>query len=503
MKVPHLPASLLCLGAVVPALGFSTRPVGCHPARIAPNLVPKLASHPSTRAPLVSPRRTSLPRSVYMGASAADTDVSISSEKPTMVQDTLAGLTVAFSLLSKAIACSAIVGVNPLVGLWSSVVMGITAPLIGAREGVISGTAAVVIVPLSALTQVHGVEYMTLCILASAVMQGLFGVFRLAKTADLVSEQVLSGFLNGLGLILLLSQASVFKAAAAAGALVPAVSMASLCFAIVQLLPKFTKAVPSSLVGLVVASGLGAALKLPLATLASSAAEGTFSGGLSSLPSLVNLGELQSMASSPAAWKLVLPPAISIMIIALVETLLAGKVVDDMVGEKQGEDVPTRSVMAMSAGNALSGFLGGFGGCGLIPQTVLNLKSGGGGAFSSISYAIAMASFVLFFAPLVGKISSAALAGIMITVAYDTVAWESSAKAFKAVINPSKYTDEDGKAVSRAQRWIEMLALGISSGICYFGNLAVGIIAGVSFQRGLLSIYNRFGSGNDAEAEAA
>jgi SulP family sulfate permease len=66
---------------------------------------------------------------------------------------------------------------------------------------VISGTAAVVIVPLSALTQHHGIEYMTLCILVSAIIQGLFGIFRLAKTADLVSEQVLSGFLNGLGLM--------------------------------------------------------------------------------------------------------------------------------------------------------------------------------------------------------------------------------------------------------------------------------------------------------------
>ena len=127
MKIVHLPAALLCLGAVAPVLGFSTRPAGCHPARIAPTLAPKLASHPSTRAPLV-PSRRATPR-FYMGASAADVDGSVSSENPTVVQDTLAGLTVAFSLLSKAIACSAIVGVNPLVGLWSSVVMGITAPL--------------------------------------------------------------------------------------------------------------------------------------------------------------------------------------------------------------------------------------------------------------------------------------------------------------------------------------------------------------------------------------
>mmetsp|Transcript_22575 Transcript_22575/g.36904 ORF Transcript_22575/g.36904 Transcript_22575/m.36904 type:complete len:304 (+) Transcript_22575:101-1012(+) len=302
--------------------------------------------------------------------------------------------------------------------------------------------------------------------------------------------------------------------------------MAALCFTIVQALPRFTKAVPSSLVGLVASSVVGAILKLPLATLASTAAEGTFCGGLSSLPRLVHLGQLRSNVMSPAALMIVMPAAVSITIIALVETLLAGKVVDDMTGKKfctlddeatvptedevelydeyilSDYDVPTRSVVAMSAGNLISAFLGGFGGCGLIPQTVLNLKSGGGGPFSSISYAIAMASFVVFFAPLVGKISQAALAGIMLAIAYDTVSWGSSVEAIKAVINPSSHPDVNGRAASRTQRLIELLALGISSYVCFFGNLAVGIIAGVTFQRGLLSIYKRLDSGG-SNMEAA
>lgn len=297
---------------------------------------------------------------------------------------------------------------------------------------------------------------------------------------------------------LFLSQASVFKAAKRAGTLRPAVSVAALCFSIVKVLPRFTKAVPSSLIGLVAASVVASAVKLPLATLSSAAAEGTFSGGLSSLPRLVQFSQLRSKATSPEALKLVFPAAVSIMIIALVETLLAGKVVDDMTGEDKTADydVPTRSVLAMSAGNILSAFIGGFGGCGLIPQTVLNLKSGGGGPLSSISYALAMASFVLFFAPLVGEISQAALAGIMITVAYDTVAWGSSLKAIKAVFNPADHPDVSGRAVSRVQRMIELSALAISSYVCFFGNLAVGIIAGVAFQRGLLSIYQQLNSGS-------
>ncbi len=293
----------------------------------------------------------------------------------------------------------------------------------------------------------------------------------------------------------------MFRAAEAAGALYPAISMSALCFAIVQVLPLVTKAVPSSLIGLAIASGVGTALKLPLATLSSSASEGTFTGGLSALPRIVDLGQLKSMAMTPSTVKLVLPAAISIALIALVETLLAGKVVDDMIGddrtiqEAKNDDVPTRSVIAMSIGNIISSLLGGFGGCGLIPQTVLNLKSGGKGHFSSISYALAMASFVLVFAPFVGQISQSALSGIMICVALDTVAWESSLRTIMSAINLEYHRDESKAIMSRAQRLIDVLALSISTIVCSSGKLAVGIIAGVLVQCGLLSACRRLGFG--------
>ncbi len=292
----------------------------------------------------------------------------------------------------------------------------------------------------------------------------------------------------------------MFRAAAAAGSLYPAISMAALCFAIVQVLPLVTKAVPSSLIGLTIASGIGTALKLPLATLSSSASEGTFTGGLSSLPRIVDLGQLKSMTMTPSTVKLVLPAAISIAIIALVETLMAVKVVDDMIGDDttmqaKNDDVPSRSVIAMSIGNIISSLLGGFGGCGLIPQTVLNVKSGGKGHFSSISYALAMASFVLVFAPFVGQISQAALSGIMICVAFDTVAWESSLRTIMSATNPEYHRDESKVIISRTERLIDVLALSISTLVCCSGNLAVGIIVGVLVQRGLLSARRRLGFG--------
>ena len=138
-------------------------------------------------------------------ACVATVDNAIDDDEPGPVQDVLSGLTVAFSQLSKAIACSSIVGVNPLVGLWSSVVMGFAAPL-GVRQGVIAGSAAVVAVPLGAFVSEHGLELVPLVVLLAAFIEAAVGLLRLTRLIDLVSPEVLAGFLNGLGLLLFQSQ---------------------------------------------------------------------------------------------------------------------------------------------------------------------------------------------------------------------------------------------------------------------------------------------------------
>merc|ERR1719396_37231 len=159
----------------------------------------------------------------------------------TPLSNSLAGITTAFSLLSKAIACSTMVGVNPLVGIWSSVVMGVVAPLLGARPGVITGTAAVVIVPLAALTAVHGTSVIAPVLVIVAVIEFLFGILKQAKLTMLVSDGVMAGFLNALGLILAQSQQKIFTKAPAFW---PAVAMAAVCIAIDRGLPYVNRIVP-------------------------------------------------------------------------------------------------------------------------------------------------------------------------------------------------------------------------------------------------------------------
>lgn len=408
---------------------------------------------------------------------------------PTAIQDALAGLTVAFSLLSKAIACSALVGVNPLVGVWSSVVMGLSAPLLRSRPGVISGAAAVVAVPLSAFVAMHGTSYIPLVILLSAAMQFVFAIARWSPLASLISPSVMAGFLNGLGLVLFKSQVQVFTKAPA---LYPALAMASLCFVVVQALPLITTAIPASLAGIAVASIAGVMLKLPLDTLASTAKAGTFAGGASALPSFLDPSSVVALVTSPAAIKLCLPAAFSIALISLLETLLAGRVVDELGGEEQcsrcttgiSDDeyeeccgVSSQSVMAMAVGNTASALLGGFGGCGLIPQTVLNIKSGGGGPVSSLVYAVALAAFVLLLAPLVGQISHAALAGIMFCVAYDTVQWGATATALKSVASSVRAAASEAVA-NRGKSIVELTSLTFATAVCYRWDMVSGILGG-------------------------
>jgi len=191
--------------------------------------------------------------------------------------------------------CAAIVGVSPLVGLWSSVVMGVTAPLLGSRPGIISGAAAVVVVPLGMLVKAHGASYIPLTICLAAAFELAFAALRLAKWSVLVSDAVMAGFLSALGLILFESQLKIFTHAPA---LAPAIGVATFCFGTVLGLPRLTTAVPSSLAGLVLATAAGAALGLPLATLADSAGGATFAGGLASLPSAIDLGGLLKMSTS-------------------------------------------------------------------------------------------------------------------------------------------------------------------------------------------------------------
>ena len=391
--------------------------------------------------------------------------------QPTLAAETLSGINVAFSLLSKAVACSAIVGVDPLAGLWSSVALGGASLVGGMRPGVVAGSAAVVAVPLGAFAATHGTALVPLVVLLAALLEGIAGALGFARAVDLVSAEVLAGFLNALGAALLMSQVSTLSASPYAA------GVAGLCVVLTRVLP--SKPIPSSLVGLAVASAVGSVLGLDGLAAANPAA---FEGGLAALPSPPDLAPLLTTDAVAIA----LPAACGIAFISILETLLAARVVDDNRCEElctffydevgdivlegdsdKREDVPTATVFSLALGNAVSAVIGGFGGCGLVPQTVLNLQSGGAGAASVAAYAFSMALFGLVLAPAVGQISAAALAGVLVSVSLDTIQWRPTIDTVRGAL------DDDDDARRR------LATLVVTAVLCYEVGFAVGIVAGV------------------------
>ena len=274
------------------------------------------------------------------------------------------------------------------------------------------------------------------------------------------------------------------KLAASLAASPYAAGVAALCVVLTRSLP--SKPIPSSLVGLAVASAVGSVLGLDGLAAANPAA---FAGGLAALPTPPDLVPLLTTDAVAVA----LPAACGIAFISILETLLAARVVDDnrceelctffydengevvLEGEGRPLDVPTSSVLALSLGNAVSAATGGFGGCGLVPQTVLNLQSGGAGVASVAAYASSMAVFGLVLAPAVGQISSAALAGVLVSVSIDTIAWRPTLDTVRAAL-------DDGDDARR-----RLVVLAVTAVLCYEVGFAAGIVAGVALDKATAS----------------
>ena len=224
---------------------------------------------------------------------------------------------------------------------------------------------------------------------------------------------------------------------------------------------------------------------LGLDGLAATADPIAFAGGLAALPTPPNLAPLLTADAVAVA----LPAACGIAFISILETLLAARVVDDnrceelctffydedgeivLEGEGRPLDVPTSSVLALSLGNAVSAATGGFGGCGLVPQTVLNLQSGGAGTASVAAYASSMALFGLVLAPAVGQISAAALAGVLVCVSIDTIAWRPTLETVRAALED----DDDARR--------RLVVLVVTAVLCYEVGFAAGIVAGVALDK--------------------
>lgn len=387
--------------------------------------------------------------------------------------DILSGLTVALALVPEAVAFAFVAGVDPLVGLYAAFMIGLITSVFGGRPGMISGATgalAVVMVALVAKGNAMGVEgeqlglyYLFATVILMGFIQMLAGVFKLGKFVRLIPHPVMMGFVNGLAIVIFLSQLGMFitvengeEVWMTGGKLWTMLGLVALTMGIMLGLPKLTKKLPEALIAILVVSAIVILGNLDVATVGSFIREGGGEGLKGGLPEF----QTDIFSKVPFTWetlKFIGPYALILAAIGLIESLMTLNLIDDLT-ETRGNT--NRECLAQGGANIITGLFGGMGGCAMIGQSIINIKGGGRGRLSGIVAALALLGFILFASGLIEQVPIAALVGVMFMVVIGTFAWSS----FR-IMNKIPRTD--------------VFVLILVSGLTVLFDLAIAVIAGV------------------------
>jgi sulfate permease, SulP family len=387
--------------------------------------------------------------------------------------DILSGLTVALALVPEAVAFAFVAGVDPLVGLYAAFMIGLITSVFGGRPGMISGATgalAVVMVALVAKGNAMGAEgeqlglyYLFATVILMGFIQMLAGVFKLGKFVRLIPHPVMMGFVNGLAIVIFLSQLGMFitvengeEVWMSGGKLWTMLGLVALTMGIMLCLPKLTKKLPEALIAILVVSAIVILGNLDVATVGSFIREGGGEGLKGGLPEF----QADIFSKVPFTWetlKFIGPYALILAAIGLIESLMTLNLIDDLT-ETRGNT--NRECLAQGGANIVTGLFGGMGGCAMIGQSIINIKGGGRGRLSGIVAALALLGFILFASGLIEQVPIAALVGVMFMVVIGTFAWSS----FR-IMNKIPRTD--------------VFVLILVSGLTVLFDLAIAVIAGV------------------------
>jgi SulP family sulfate permease len=351
---------------------------------------------------------TSLPGPRPAAAKRAITVLDALRSPRQLSREVLAGMVTTLALVPEVISFSVVAGVDPMVSLVASIVLALTMSILGGRPGVITAAAGSVALVIAPLVSEHGVEYVLPTVILAAVIQIVFGFAGLARLMRFIPRSVMIGFVNALGILIFLAQVPhVIDVPWIAYALFAATLL------IIFVLPRFTTAVPAPLVAIVVVTAVVILANLAVPDVAD---EGPLTGQLPGItPFLVPL--------DLATLQLILPTALSVAFVGLMETLLTAKLVDEMTGTPSHKG---RESWALGVSNLLAGFYGGIAGCAMIGQTVLNVKTGGARTrISTIVAGVFLLALVTGLSSVMGRIPMVALAAVMMIVAISTVDWHS------------------------------------------------------------------------------
>jgi SulP family sulfate permease len=344
--------------------------------------------------------------------------------------DFLSGITVALALVPEAVAFAFVAGVSPVVGLYGAFMMGIITAIFGGRPGMISGATgamAVVMVHLvregNALggSDAAGLQFLFATLVLAGLIQVSAGLFRLGKFVRMIPYSVMMGFVNGLAIVIFLSQLGMFKSQGewlSGSALYTMIGLVVLTMGIMIGLPYLTKKVPAALTAIVVVSILVIFGNLETETVRSFVQANGGDGIQAGFPSF----HVPMVGLSLANFYFILPYACILAAIGLIESLMTLNLIDELT-DSHGSG--NRECAAQGLGNIVNGFFGGMGGCAMIGQSIINIKSGGRGRLSGITAAIALLCFILFGSSYIEQVPIAALVGVMFMVVFGTFAWSS------------------------------------------------------------------------------
>ena len=367
----------------------------------------------------------------------------------------LAGLTVAMTMMPESLSFAILAGIPPLSGLYAAFIMGLVTAVFGGRPGLISGGAGATVVVLIALMQSHGLEYVFAAVALAGVIQILVGIFKLGKFIRLVPQPVMYGFVNGLAIIIFMAQLEQFKTEVngemvwlSGNPLYLMVALVALTIAIVILLPRLTKAVPSSLVAILVVFVVVLGFGLDTKTVKDIA---SVSGGFPPF-------HLPAVPFNIDTLEVIFPYALIMAGVGLTEGLLTLNLVDEITETKGNGN---RESLAQGAANLLNGFFTGMGGCPMIAQTLVNLSAGARARLSGIVAAFTILAIILIGAPVIELVPIAALVGVMIMVAVGTFEWIS----FRIINKMPRHDVFVGILVAAITVWLHNLALAVLIGV--------------------------------------
>lgn len=357
----------------------------------------------------------------------------------------LAGIVVALALIPEAIAFSIIAVVDPMVGLYAAFIIATTTSIVGGRPAMISGAAGAVALIVTPLVRDHGVEYLFAATILMGIIQLILGILKIGRLMKFIPRSVMIGFVNALAILIFMSQLEhIF------GISISTYMYLIITLLIVYIVPKFFKTIPAPLIAIIILTALYMYTGANVRTV----------GDLGSITRAFPHFLIPDVPFNVETFKIIFPFSLSMAVVGLVESLLTAKIVDDATDSYSNKNKESRG---QGIANVITGLFGGMGGCAMIGQSIINVRSGANSRLSTFTAGIVLIFLIIVLGDIVVQIPMPILAGIMIMVSVGTFDWQS----FKYI-----------KQAPKSDAVVMLLTVII---VLFTNNLAIGVVVGVIF----------------------